>query len=112
MRNAIMHSEDPLGEIMDEAYLSGEFTKNAQHLIPNDPVLPLVLDEVYRCGDVVDIDYKIPGCAPSADVMFYVITEVLAGTFTLDDSWGFDVVAQSLRERVEHHGVSTWTRSC
>ena len=82
MRNAIMKSDDPLGEIMDEAYLSGEFTKNARHLIPNDPVLPLVLDEVYRCGDVVDIDYRIPGCAPSADVMYYVITQILAGTFT------------------------------
>lgn len=82
MRNAIMHSDDPLGEIVDEAYLSGEFTKNPTHLIPNDPVLPLILDEVYRCSDVVDIDYQIPGCAPSADVMFYVVTEVLKGTFT------------------------------
>jgi coenzyme F420-reducing hydrogenase gamma subunit len=32
--------------------------------VPNDPALPLLLDEVYPCAQVVEIDYQIPGCAP------------------------------------------------
>ena len=70
MRNAIMHSDDPLRECLEEAYISGPYLRNTTRLIPNDPVLPLVLDKVYPCSDIVKIDYQIPGCAPSGDIIY------------------------------------------
>lgn len=85
MRNAIMHSDDPLRDCMEEAYLSGPYLRNLSRHVPNDPALPLILDKVYPCADVVDIDVQIPGCAPSADIIFDTLTGLLAGRFT-----GFD----------------------
>lgn len=81
MRNAIMHSDDPLRECLEEAYISGPYLRNVTHNIPNDPVLPLLLDEVYPCADVVDIDYEIPGCAPTGDVIYSMLSSLLAGKF-------------------------------
>ena len=51
----------------------------------NDPELPLLLDKVYPLHEVVQIDVSIPGCPPSADTIWQVLTELLAGrTPTLD----------------------------
>jgi NAD-reducing hydrogenase small subunit len=85
MRNAIMHASDPLRECLEEAYISGPYLRNATRLIPNDPVLPLILDRVYPCSEVVDIDYQIPGCAPSGDIIYSTLATLLDGRFT-----GFD----------------------
>jgi NAD-reducing hydrogenase small subunit len=85
MRNAIMHSDDPLRDCMEEAYLSGPYLRNQSRHVPNDPALPLILDKVYPCADVVDIDVQIPGCAPSGDIIFDTLTGLLAGRFA-----GFD----------------------
>ena len=49
--------------------------------IPNDPALPLLLDEVYACSEVVEIDYNIPGCAPTGDVIYHTLRSLLAGKF-------------------------------
>ena len=46
-----------------------------------DPALPLMLDKVYSCADVVEIDYQIPGCAPSGDVIYSALSRLLAGKF-------------------------------
>lgn len=81
MRNAIMHSDDPLRECLEEAYISGPNLLNTTYQIPNDPALPLILDKVYSCAEVVDIDYQIPGCAPTGDVIFTMLSELLAGKF-------------------------------
>ena len=81
MRNAIMHSDAPLRECLEEAYITGEYIRNTTHHIPNDPALPLLLDEVYPCSEVVEIDYQIPGCAPTGDVIFDTLTRILAGKF-------------------------------
>ena len=64
-----------------EAYITGEYIRNTTHHIPNDPALPLLLDEVYPCSEVVEIDYQIPGCAPTGDVIFNTLTRILAGKF-------------------------------
>ncbi len=82
MRNAIMHSADPLRECLEEAYLTGPYLRNTTRLIPNDPVLPLILDKVYPCSEIVDIDYQIPGCAPSGDIIFSTLVALLDGKFT------------------------------
>lgn len=81
MRNAIMHSDDPLRECLEEAYISGPYIRNRQHHVPNDPALPLILDKVYGCAEVVDIDIQIPGCAPSGDIIFDTLSQLLAGKF-------------------------------
>lgn len=76
MRNAIMHSEDPLRECLDEAYSTSKVL-NIENQIPNDPALPLLLDKVYTCVEVVKIDYQIPGCPPSADTMWSALTALI-----------------------------------
>ena len=47
--------------------------------IPNDPELPLPLDKVHPLHEVVKIDHFIPGCPPSADVIWTFLTDLLAG---------------------------------
>ena len=46
--------------------------------IPNDPELPLLLDKVYPCHEVVKIDYYLPGCPPSADTIWAALTALLS----------------------------------
>ncbi|WP_286190074.1 MULTISPECIES: NADP oxidoreductase [Stappiaceae] len=81
MRNAIMHSDEPLRECLDEAYITGRYIRNTTHNVPNDPALPLLLDEVYPCAQVVEIDYQIPGCAPEGDIIFDTLSKLLTGKF-------------------------------
>lgn len=78
MRNAIMHSEDPLRECLEEAYTTSKVL-NPDNAIPNDPALPLLLDKVYTCMEVVKIDYQIPGCPPSGDTLWSALTALING---------------------------------
>jgi len=48
-------------------------------VVPNDPELPLPLDQVHPLNDVVRIDYSLPGCPPSADAIWQLFTDLLAG---------------------------------
>lgn len=79
MRNAIMHSEDPLKECLDEAYIDGPYLYNPTQQIPNDPALPLILDKVYTLADVVKVDYQIPGCPPSGDTLWQTLVALING---------------------------------
>jgi len=81
MRNAIMHAEEPLRECLEEAYISGRYIRNTSHQIPNDPALPLLLDKVYPCNDVVEIDHNIRGCPPSGEVIHDTLVKLLDGRF-------------------------------
>lgn len=81
MRNAIMHSDAPLRECLEEAFISGRYIRNETHNIPNDPALPLLLDEVYPCADVVEIDFNIPGCAPDGGLIYDTLVKLLDGRF-------------------------------
>ncbi|MFZ0427990.1 MAG: NADP oxidoreductase, partial [Acidobacteriota bacterium] len=65
MRNML-----PLQECLEEAYLNGPTVHNPSGAIPNDPELPLLLDKVYPCHEVVKIDYFLPGCPPPADTLW------------------------------------------
>ena len=78
MRNAIMHAKDPLRECLEEAY-SGPKLLNIDNHIPNDPALPLLLDKVYTCAEVVKIDYQIPGCPPSGDTLWSALSALIHG---------------------------------
>jgi NAD-reducing hydrogenase small subunit len=73
MRNTV-----PLQECLNEAYLSGPTVAEGS-MIPNDPELPVLLDKVYPCQEVVKIDYLLPGCPPSADTLWEALLALLAG---------------------------------
>jgi NAD-reducing hydrogenase small subunit len=72
MRNMI-----PLKECVEEAYL--KCPSVVEGLIPNDPDIPLLLDRVYQCHEVVKIDYFLPGCPPPADAFWAAIAALLEG---------------------------------
>jgi NAD-reducing hydrogenase small subunit len=73
MRNTI-----PLMECLREAYLDGPSVDNPEGRIPNDPEIPLLLDKVYPCHEVVRIDYHLPGCPPSADAIWEALRALLS----------------------------------
>ena len=72
LRNGI-----PVRDCLEEAYLKSPTVSD--HIIPNDPELPHILDKVYPCHEVVKIDYFLPGCPPSADLIWNALTSLLAG---------------------------------
>ena len=74
MRNTI-----PLGECLEEAYLNGMTTEPGEYVVPYSPDLPKILDRVYACNEIVEIDHFIPGCPPDANHMWKVIQNVLFG---------------------------------
>ena len=47
--------------------------------VPDDPELPLPLNEVHPIHEVVKIDYFLPGCPPPADAIWKLLTDLLAG---------------------------------
>lgn len=74
MRNTV-----PLKECIAEAYLDGPTVYNPGGRLPNDPDIPLLLDKVYPCHEVVRMDYHLPGCPPSADTLWQAIQALLTG---------------------------------
>ncbi len=66
-----------LGLCLQEVYLTEPSL--ARGGIPNDPELPLPLDKVYPLHEIVHIDYFIPGCPPSAEAIWKVLSDLLAG---------------------------------
>ena len=74
-----MRNNIPLKECMQEAYLNGPSVYNPSGLMPNDPELPLLLDRVYPCHEVVKIDYHLPGCPPPADTIWEALVALLSG---------------------------------
>ena len=47
--------------------------------VPDDPELPLPLNRVHPIHEVVHIDYSLPGCPPSADAFWQLLTDLMAG---------------------------------
>ena len=47
--------------------------------VPDDPELPLPLDQVHPLNAVVRIDYSLPGCPPPADAIWKFLTDLVAG---------------------------------
>ena len=72
MRNLV-----PLEECLEEAFVKGPSVVDGR--IPDDPELPLMLDRVYPCHEVVKIDYFLPGCPPSADLLWAALSALLKG---------------------------------
>ncbi len=59
------------------AYIETESTVDG--LIPDSPELGAPLDHVTGVSEVVEVDLFIPGCPPSADTIFFALSELLAG---------------------------------
>jgi NAD-reducing hydrogenase small subunit len=66
-------------ENSDQAVLERAYVENASvnQQIPTD--VPKLLKKVHPLHEVVKVDYFIPGCPPSAGLINYVLTELLAG---------------------------------
>lgn len=62
---------------LERAYLETETTTGGS--IPDSSELGKPLETVTGVDKVVKVDVFVPGCPPSADAFFYVITELLAG---------------------------------
>lgn len=76
MRNGI-----PVKECIDEAYLGGPTVanNNDEKIVPNDDELPMILDRVYPCHEIVKIDYYLPGCPPRADLIWEAVSALVTG---------------------------------
>lgn len=69
----------PVKECLEEAYLNSPTAAPEDRLIPNDEELPVILDKVYPCHEVVKIDHFLPGCPPSADLIWEAVTALVEG---------------------------------
>ncbi len=76
LRNGI-----PIQECFEEAYLNCPTSEigNEEGIIPNDEELPMILDKVYPCHEVVKIDYYLPGCPPRADLIWEALVALVTG---------------------------------
>ena len=76
-----MRNNIPIKECLEEAYLDGPSTKghNPENIMPNDEELPILLDKVYPCHEVVKIDYYLPGCPPTADLIWNALVALVTG---------------------------------
>jgi NAD-reducing hydrogenase small subunit len=70
MRNAV-----PVPELLDSVFRGNGVL---QEQIPTQR-LPTLLPRVRPVHEVVNVDVFVPGCPPSADTIFTVISELLAG---------------------------------
>ena len=75
LRNGI-----PIEECLAEAYYDGPTVKaNTTRILPNDAELPMLLDKVYPCHEVVKVDYFLPGCPPTADLIWDALVALITG---------------------------------
>jgi NAD-reducing hydrogenase small subunit len=74
MRNGI-----PVRACLEEAYLQGPTVDAADRFIPNDPELPIILDRVYPLHEIVKIDAFLPGCPPSAELIWKALLALIEG---------------------------------
>lgn len=67
-------------ECLEEAYIGGPTVQeNTEKILPNDEELPMLLDMVYPCHEIVKIDYFLPGCAPRADLIWDALLALVTG---------------------------------
>jgi len=75
LRNGI-----PISECIEEAYLNGPTVReNTERILPNDDELPMILDKVYPCHEIVKIDYFLPGCPPRAELIWEALVGLIQG---------------------------------
>ena len=70
-----MRNNFPLKDVLDRGYVDN-VTMNPG---PPTKVIPMLEPKVVPLHEVVPVDLFIPGCPPSADLIYFVLSEVLAG---------------------------------
>jgi NAD-reducing hydrogenase small subunit len=70
-----MRNQFDVDEVYNQVYISNVETN------PHIPerVIPKLLERARPVHEIVKVDVFIPGCPPSADVIFFAITELLKG---------------------------------
>jgi len=68
----------PLVDILQTVYRTGPGLVPGSQ-IPNDPELPLPLNQVHPVHEVVRIAYFLPGCPPSGDAIWSFLQDLIAG---------------------------------
>jgi len=67
-------------ECLEEAYLNGPTVgENVEKIMPNDDELPMLLDNVYPCHEIVKVDYYLPGCPPTAELIWNALVALVTG---------------------------------
>ncbi|HRE48233.1 MAG TPA: hypothetical protein PLD47_10950 [Aggregatilineales bacterium] len=64
-----------VGAVIQRAYLESDLL----HPLLPDQGVPILLPFVRPVHAVVKVDLYVPGCPPSADTIYYALSEVLAG---------------------------------
>ena len=72
-----LRNQFPLKDYLARAYEQAE--SNRISCIPNDPVVPKLCPKARPLQEVVKVDFSIRGCPPDADMIWYALTELLAG---------------------------------
>ena len=73
MRNPLRRAE----AVLKRAYIENVDINPRR---PADPgIVPVLLDRVRPVHEVVPVDVFLPGCPPSADLIHFVLTELVAG---------------------------------
>ena len=72
LRNAF-----PLREVLAHGFIWTRSTSGG--MVPDDPELPKLMEQVHPLRDFVKVDIHLPGCPPSPDVIYYALTELVAG---------------------------------
>ena len=67
-----------VGKILRDVYCT-QTGISANSQVPNDPELPLPLNQVHPIHEVVHVDYFLPGCPPSADAIWAFFNDLIAG---------------------------------
>jgi len=65
-------------DVLRSVYLTGPGLSPGAR-IPDDPELPLPLAHVHPLHEVVRIDHVLPGCPPTADAIWQLLTALLDG---------------------------------
>ena len=67
-----------VGQILRDVYCH-QTGLRANSQVPNDPELPLPLNQVQPIHEVVHVDYFLPGCPPSGDAIWAFFNDLIAG---------------------------------
>ena len=67
-----------VGQILRDVYCT-QTGISPHSQIPNDPELPLPLNQVHPIHEVVHVDYFLPGCPPSGDAIWAFVNDLIAG---------------------------------
>jgi len=65
------------GEALRRGYIETESTIDGK--IPQSAEIARPLEKVLAVDEVVPVDVHLPGCPPSADAIWYVLSELIAG---------------------------------